>query len=129
MRPLGIGVDIAKNKRLLDILSKPTRSRFLEKALHPSEIKRFESFEIEKSKVEFIASRWAAKEALVKASQRKDIDFAGTGIRTLANGAPEFFFEQHVEKLLREEVGMEKVFLSLSHEDDYSIAFVSLYGK
>ena len=82
----GIGIDIVSNARMSKLLAKSTADRFLQKALHRSEIDKYKSIELEKNAVQYMASRWAAKEALVKATRRKDIDFASVWIKTLPDG-------------------------------------------
>lgn len=125
--PIGIGVDIVKNARLLALFRKPAGERFVSKAFHPLEIERIRALaEDEKNLAEFLGSRWAAKEALVKASRKKELDFAAVRVAKNADGSPEFCFEPKADRLLRE-LGMGKALLSLSHEDEYSIATVMLY--
>lgn len=47
------------------------------KVLHEKEIEQFHSKENEKAKVEFLASRWALKEAMVKALGERSFFFPG----------------------------------------------------
>ncbi len=125
--PIGIGVDIVRNARLLSLFRKPAGERFIAKAFHPLEIERIRALnEDEKNLAEFLGSRWAAKEALVKASRKKELDFAAVRISKNADGSPYFDFDPKADRLLRE-LGMTRSFLSLSHEDEYSIATVMLY--
>lgn len=125
--PIGIGVDIVRNARLLALFRKPAGERFISKAFHPAEIERIRALNgDDKNLAEFLGSRWAAKEALVKASRKKELDYAAVRIAKQEDGSPLFFFEPKADRLLRE-LGVSRAFLSLSHEDEYSIATVMLY--
>lgn len=125
--PIGIGVDIVRNARLLALFRRPTGERFITKAFHPTEIEKIRALAAdEKNLGEYLGSRWAAKEALVKASRRKELDFAAVMVAKNEDGSPFFALEPKAERLLRE-LGVARSFLSLSHEDEYSIATVMLY--
>ena len=133
MRLFGIGIDIVQNKRILGLLTRSNGERFLKKALHPEELLKLESFQLEKNRIEFVSSRWAAKEAVVKASRRKDLDFAAIwiksnpdGRRRLDPGSPELFYERSVQEVL-DQLHIKQSFISISHEDEYSVASVMLY--
>ena len=80
MKPFGIGVDIVKVARLGSLLKKDTANRFLQKALHPEEIQRLHLLVNDTQKAQYLASRWAAKEALVKALRKKELDFAEVNV-------------------------------------------------
>ena len=75
----GIGVDIVKISRIRDILAKPYGPNFTYKVLSKSETEAF-SLKNDEQKVFFVAGRWAAKEALVKALNCKELVFAGITI-------------------------------------------------
>ena len=61
----GNGVDNVEISRIEKAL---TRSeRFAERVLTSSELKQFQQFSSPKRKIEFLAGRWAAKEAFSKA--------------------------------------------------------------
>ena len=78
------------------------------------------------AKSRHLAVRFAAKEAFSKA--------LGTGITGFSlkdvwiendkSGKPEFCFGSSAERLLREKCGTCKLFVSLSHEKEYAVAFV-----
>lgn len=56
--------------RFSDILGKHG-DKFLHKALHPREIVAFKALKDDEQRVRFVASRWAAKEAVVKAAGKR----------------------------------------------------------
>lgn len=105
----GIGTDIVQNSRFCD-----REERFLKKIFTSYEL---EVLEQRANKTEYLASRFAAKEAVSKA--------LGTGfsgltpldieIREDEKGKPYVLLHKEVE---------DKLFLSISHEKDYSIAMV-----
>ena len=72
MKTIGIGVDIAANIRFKQIIEKSSKDRFLNKVLHNREIEIFYKKQVLDVQVQYLASRWAAKEALVKATNLKD---------------------------------------------------------
>jgi len=103
----GIGVDIIDNRRIARILEKWS-DRFLDKVFTKEELK---FFELNGRKIELVASRWALKEAIVKATgvkDRKRIEILGKG-----------------ENLSLRLDGLEgNLLYSISHERNYSVAFV-----
>ncbi|MGB9668226.1 MAG: holo-ACP synthase [Thermosulfidibacteraceae bacterium] len=103
----GIGIDIVDNRRVASILEK-WGDKFLKRVFGEEELK---FIELSGRKVEIVASRWALKEAVVKATgftEKRKIEIAGKG------------------KDLRIKIeGFEGSFLcSISHERNYSMAFV-----
>lgn len=67
----GVGIDIIENSRIAKLLKFETR--FLNKVLHETEIKTLSEYILDKKRIQFIASRWALKESLVKATKNKYI--------------------------------------------------------
>lgn len=58
----GIGTDIIEINRIATMKNK---SRFIEKLLSPSELEQFKRYINEKRQNEFLAGRWAVKEAVI----------------------------------------------------------------
>lgn len=75
MKILGIGIDLVQNSRIRTYIHRNYSERFLRKVLHDHELLYFANFSIERQKVEYLASRWAVKEALNKAIGRKELHF------------------------------------------------------
>jgi holo-[acyl-carrier protein] synthase len=71
MKILGIGVDLVRNSRISHFIHQSYVDRFLEKFLHHHEQLVLMNIANEREKVEYLASRWAVKEALNKAIGRK----------------------------------------------------------
>ncbi|MEO0279102.1 MAG: holo-ACP synthase [candidate division WOR-3 bacterium] len=101
----GIGIDVVSNKRIRLVLER-WGDRFLRKVFNEEELNFILPYV---NRVETVASRWALKEAVIKAVG--NIGFKD--IRILGN-----------HKNVRVEVeGIEGViFFSMSHERDFSIA-------
>ncbi|HAX73039.1 MAG TPA: holo-[acyl-carrier-protein] synthase [Firmicutes bacterium] len=108
----GIGTDIIEINRIKEMKQ---LDRFVHKLLSPDEQVIYETFKCEKRKIEFLAGRWAVKEALYKA------------LGDLCLGAS---FHDYV--ILNTEAGkpylahpkIETVHLSISHCENYATAFV-----
>ena len=121
----GIGVDSVRIGRL-------SRSRMskhiLKRLFHPSEISELEGIEVGREE-EFLASRYAAKEALVKAlgSGFRGIYPSEIGVVTNAVGAPAFIFSPEV--MARGILENRRFHLSLTHEENLALAFVVAEGK
>ena len=87
-----------------------------------------------KNKINFYAKRFAAKEAFVKAigtGFRSDINFIDIEIKNYKNGKPYISLSKKLKNFLQKKFKIQKykVFLSLSDEKDYSIAFVVIDKK
>ncbi|MDD3170907.1 MAG: holo-ACP synthase [Bacilli bacterium] len=111
-----IGVDISKNERFRDFIFDAKKYG---KILSPQEIVIFNGFDLEKRRIEYLASRFSGKEALYKAYNKK-FSFDKVSILNDETGAP------YIEAdFLNEYI----IHISLSHEIDNSIAFVILEKK
>ena len=120
---IGNGVDIIKNSRFNNSLK---IKGFLNRIFTKNEIDQGKKI---KNKTNFYAKRFAAKEAFVKAigtGFRYDINFIDIEIKNYKNGKPYISLSKNLDNFLQEKFKIQKykVFLSLSDEKDYSIAFV-----
>ena len=128
MHIIGNGVDIIKNSRINNSLK---IKGFLNRIFTEKEIQQGKKL---KNKINFYAKRFAAKEAFVKAigtGFRSDINFIDIEIKNYKNGKPYILISKKLNKFLLKKFKIQKykVFLSLSDEKDYSIAFVVLDKK
>jgi len=117
----GIGVDAVAIRRMdADRLN----SRALGRLFHPSEVSQ--AMELTATRGEFLASRFAAKEALVKALGIgfRDISPAEIAVSVDANGKPSFVLSKDVKK--RFGLDAMSIHLSLTHEEPLAVAFVVL---
>ena len=128
MKILGIGVDIVNNKRFKNLIK---NKNFLKRTYSINEIK----FSIKKKyKVNFFAKRFAAKESLAKAlgtGFRKKLNLKDIEIYNDNLGMPFYNktkkLDNFINKLFR--IKSYNLFLSISDEKDYSIAFTILQKK
>ena len=122
MKTIGIGVDIVDNKRIKILLK---NKRFISRSFSKKEINNSKKYF---NKTNFFSKRFAAKESLAKA--------LGTGFRYNLNlkdieivndklGKPHYLINSKVENLIRIKKKTKKfqLFLSISDEKDYSVAF------
>lgn len=125
----GIGTDIVSIDRINTIFSKRPE-RFIKKILSVLEREQFQAL-VNHKKIVYLAGRWAAKEALVKA--------LGTGFRegiylseiTITNnlaGKPSIMFSPQTEKIVKSSfqiaINSYNIHLSISHEKHHATAFV-----
>ena len=128
MKILGIGVDIVNNKRFKNLIK---NKNFLKRTYSVNEIK----FSIKKKdKINFFAKRFAAKESLAKAlgtGFRKKLNLKDIEIYNDNLGMPFYNktkkLDNFINKLFR--IKSYKLFLSISDEKDYSIAFTIIQKK
>ena len=128
MHIIGNGVDIIKNSRINNSLK---IKGFLNRIFTEKEIQQGKKL---KNKINFYAKRFAAKEAFVKAigtGFRSNINFIDIEIKNYKNGKPYISLSKKLNKFLQKKFKIQKykVFLSLSDEKDYSIAFVVIDKK
>ena len=121
---LGIGIDMVEIRRIEAGLARYGR-RFAERVLSPAEIREYDA---SPRPAEFVARRFAAKEALVKA--------AGTGFRSGlfpreisighdGLGRPALQFSEQARSVL-DRLGVARSHLSISDEREYALACVLL---
>jgi holo-[acyl-carrier protein] synthase len=121
MRIHGIGVDMADARRLLRVLERHG-PRFLAKAFHPAEARALGALPAA-SVGPFLASRWAAKEALHKALGTQRLLFPDIEVhRSSAGGPPSLRLHGAAGEYQRAQ-GLT-LHVTLSHEQDMAVAFV-----
>ena len=123
MNIIGNGVDIVENRRIAKSLK---NNGFLYRIFTKSEIEQSKKI---KNKVNFFAKRFAAKEAFVKAlgtGIRNNINFKDINVKNNINGQPLMNISNNLKRLLKQKFKINKyrLYLSLSDEKKYSIAFV-----
>ena len=122
MKIIGIGVDIVENKR---INSSIKNKKFLNRIFGKNEILISKKL---KNKTSFFSKRFAAKEALVKAlgiGFREGINFKDIQVMNNKLGKPYYSVNTKIKKLIKSKKKVKNfdLFLSISDEKDYSIAF------
>lgn len=111
----GIGIDIVELDRIERAMSK--RKRFVERILTERERAHLSKMNSLRRQIEFVAGRFAAKEAFAKATGYGIGKLSFQHIEILSNefGAPILHVEQY---------NIDKLFLSISHSKRYAVAQV-----
>lgn len=111
----GIGVDIIELGRVRKSLSRT--HRLVDRVLTVKETEYFNGLSSEKRKIEFLAGRFAAKEAYAKALGTGIGEISFIDIEILPNefGAPEISVNSNVK---------DSIFVSISHSEAYAVAQV-----
>jgi holo-[acyl-carrier protein] synthase len=122
MKTVGIGVDIVDNKRFKNLIKD---NRFISRIYSKKEISASKK---KLNKINFFSNRFAAKESFAKA--------LGTGFRNKLNfkdieivndnlGKPFYLINNKIKKIIKKnkKIANFELFLSISDEKDYSVAF------
>ena len=122
MKTVGIGVDIVDNKRFKNLIKD---NRFINRIYSKKEILASKKT---LNKINFFSKRFAAKESLAKA--------LGTGFRNKLNfkdieivndnlGKPFYLINNKIKQIIKKnkKIANFELFLSISDEKDYSVAF------
>ena len=128
MRILGIGVDIIQNKR---IKSSIKNKLFVSRTFGNKEIYFSKNTS---DKTNYFAKRFAAKEALAKSigtGFRNNLNFKDIQILNDRIGKPYYQKSKKIDKIINKKFKVKTydLFLSISDEKDYSIAFTILQVK
>ena len=122
MKILGVGVDIVKNNRLKILIRK---RNFIFRTFSKNEINFSKK---KKLKIAFFAKRFAAKESFSKSlgtGIRDNLNFSDIEILNDKFGKPYFRKTKKINSMIYKIFKVKKynLFLSISDEKDYSIAF------
>ncbi|NMM62255.1 holo-ACP synthase [Clostridium sp. P21] len=116
---LGVGIDIVEIRRIKEAMEKHTN--FIDRLFSKNEI---EYFKVRNLRAEFVAGRFAAKEAVVKAMgtgfsgfEIKDIEIDRT-----ASGKPIVVLRGKA-KMIAQKYGDYKIHVSISHSLDNAVAY------
>ena len=128
MKILGIGVDIINNKRIRKSIA---NKAFIKRIFTSKEILASKP---NKNKTNYFAKRFAAKESFVKAlgtGFRNNLNFRDIEILNNKLGKPYFSDNQKIKKIIFDafKVKSSHLFLSISDEKDYSIAFTIIQKR
>ena len=128
MNIIGNGVDIVNNLRIKNLVK---NKDFINRVFTLNEINNSKKLT---NKINYFAKRFAAKEAFVKAlgeGFRNNINFNDIEITNDNKGKPIINISNNVKKFLKKKFKSSKyqIFLSLSDEKKYSIAYVIINKK
>ncbi len=120
---LGIGVDVVRTERFQDI-ARRAPSGVAQRLFTGDELARSRAGDCE-----YLASRFAAKEAVMKSLGygMSDIPFTDIEICSMDGGAPHVRLSGAAYRLARE-AGVMRVLISISHDRDYACAFAIALG-
>lgn len=109
----GIGIDIIEIKRIKNAVLR--NERFVQRILTRREIARYQSLKQQHRQIEFLAGRFAAKEAFAKATGKGigKLSFQHIEILSTPSGAPAIFVEGY---------DSDKIYVSISHSKEYAVA-------
>jgi len=125
MKILGIGVDLIQNRRIKVLIN---NQAFIKRTFGNKEIKYSKKI---LNKTNFFAKRFAAKESLAKAlgtGFRNNLNFKDIEILNNDLGKPYYFISKKIRNIISRKFKVKKfeLFLSISDEKDYSVAFAIL---
>lgn len=125
MITLGNGVDIIENNRIKKSIK---NKKFIKRVFSETEIILADK---NYNKTNYYAKRFAAKEAFLKAigtGLRNGINFKDISIKNNVQGKPFIIINDKIKKIIKKKFKTSKVkiYLSLSDEKKYSIAYVVL---
>ena len=125
MKILGIGIDIIKNQRVRSLIKNKI---FINRTFGKNEIKYSNKIS---NKVSYFAKRFAAKEAFAKAlgtGFRKNLNFKDVEVLNDKLGKPFYSKSKKINSIIYKQLKIKKynLFLSISDEKDYSVAFTIL---
>ena len=128
MKILGIGVDLIRNKRIKNLLKNKS---FINRTFGKNEIISSKNI---KDKTNFYSKRFAAKESFAKAlgtGFRYSLNFKDIEVLNDKIGKPYFLKTKKINDIINKRFKIKKynLFLSISDETDYSVAFTILQIK
>ena len=128
MKTIGIGVDIIDNNRIKSLLK---NKNFINRTFSKREIL------ISKktlNKTNFFSKRFAAKESFAKAlgtGFRDNLNFKDIEIINDKLGKPYYLISARIKQIIKRKKKVDnfELFLSISDEKDYSVAFAIIQKK
>ena len=128
MKILGIGTDIVKNARFKFLIKK---KNFINRTFGKKEIRLSQKLS---NKSNFFSKRFAAKEAFAKSlgtGFRSNLNFKDIEILNDKMGKPFYIKSKKIDKIINKIFKIKKynLFLSISDEKDYSIAFTIIQTR
>ena len=125
MKTLGIGIDIINNKRIRALINNKS---FIDRIYSKSEIKLSKKIT---NKTNYFAKRFAAKESLAKSlgtGFSNNLNFKDIEILNDKKGKPYYYKTKKISNIINKKFKVKdyNLFLSISDEKNYSIAFTIL---
>jgi holo-[acyl-carrier protein] synthase len=122
MKTVGIGVDIIDNKRFKKLIKD---KKFINRIFSKKEISASKK---KMNKINFFSNRFAAKESFAKAlgtGFRNKLNFKDIEIVNDKLGKPFYLINNKIKQIIKKnkKIANFELFLSISDEKDYSVAF------
>jgi holo-[acyl-carrier protein] synthase len=122
MKTVGIGVDIVDNKRFKNLIKD---KKFINRIFSKKEISASKK---KLNKINFFSNRFAAKESFAKAlgtGFRNKLNFKDIEILNDKLGKPFYLINNKIKQIIKKnkKIANFELFLSISDEKDYSVAF------
>lgn len=122
MKTVGIGVDIIDNKRFKKLIKD---KKFINRIFSKKEISASKK---KLNKINFFSNRFAAKESFAKAlgtGFRNKLNFKDIEILNNKLGKPFYLINNKIKQIIKKnkKIANFELFLSISDEKDYSVAF------
>jgi holo-[acyl-carrier protein] synthase len=122
MKTVGIGVDIIDNKRFKKLIKD---KKFINRIFSQKEISASKK---KLNKINFFSNRFAAKESFAKAlgtGFRNKLNFKDIEILNDKLGKPFYLINNKIKQIIKKnkKIANFELFLSISDEKDYSVAF------
>jgi len=122
MKTVGIGVDIVDNKRFKNLIKD---NKFINRIFSKKEISASKK---KLNKINFFSNRFAAKESFAKAlgtGFRNKLNFKDIEILNDKLGKPFYLINNKIKQIIKKnkKIANFELFLSISDEKDYSVAF------
>lgn len=116
----GIGIDIVELERIEGLVKR--NNRFIERTLNEKERNQYDALRSERRQIEYIAGRFAAKEAFAKAAGTGigKLEFIDIEILATESGAPALQVDGYDPFCLH---------VSISHSEHYAVAQVIIESK
>ena len=123
----GIGVDSVEIQRIVDMMNKEKKPAFLRRAFTPAELEQAPPEERIRIRSEYLAARFAVKEAVFKAVAHllpeKTFDFRIVETLYGENNCPYVHITEDLAPILAA-AGVNRLHVSITTEGDYATAFV-----
>ena len=128
MKIIGIGVDIIDNNRIKNSIK---NKNFLNRIFGSQELLKSKNI---LNKTNYFAKRFAAKESLSKAlgtGFKDGLNFKDIQILNNKIGKPYYLLNKKLENFIKKKKKLKNfiLFLSISDEKDYSVAFTIIQSK
>ena len=128
MKIIGIGVDVVQNKRIKSLIK---NKAFISRTFGKKEVTHSKKIF---NKINYFSKRFAAKEALAKSigtGFRNNLNLKDIEILNNKQGKPFYNNSKKIDTIIKKKFKIKNynLFLSISDENEYSIAFAIIQNR